>query len=158
MPALETVLGGNSGPAIASAQAGQVVTVNTRISLVGADMEDAATFIRLFKLPAQHRIVSLQIVAEDLDMGATGALTIGVEDTVQDPSDTSDLVLFAAAEDVQAALNIRYENAAIWDYAAANYDRFIALAIETVSATGLAGDIHAMLVTRPHLGDQFEGV
>ncbi len=156
MPALETVMGGNSGPAIASAQAGQVVVQQTRITLLGTDTEDAATVIRLLKLPAQHRIVSLVLVNEDLDDGAAGLIDVGVEDTVQDPSDTSDATLFEAALTIQAAGNTRYENAAVWDYAAANYDRFIAITIDTVSGTGAAGDIHATLTTRPELGAQFE--
>jgi len=156
MPALETVLGGNSGPSIASAQAGQVTMQQTRISLLTTDTEDAGTIIRLFKLPAQHRIVTLHLINEDLDTGATGAVDIGVRDLVQDPSDTTNATLFASAQSIQAAADNRYENAVVWDFAAANYDRFIEVAIETVSATGIAADIHATLVTRPHLGDQFE--
>ena len=156
MPALETVMGGNSGPSIASAQAGQTTTQQTRISLLATDSEDVATRIRLLKLPAQHRIVSLVLVNEDLDMGAGGTIDVGVEDTVQDPADTTNAVLFAAAQSIQAAANNRYENAAVWDFAAANYDRFIIVDIDVVSATGIAGDLHATLVTRPELGAQFE--
>lgn len=156
MPALETVMGGNSGPSIASAQSGQTVTVQTRITLLGTDTEDAATVIRLLKVPAQHRIVSLVLVNDDLDDGAAGLIDVGVEDTVQDPADTSDATLFAAALTIQAAGNNRFENAAIWDYASANYDRFVAITIDTVSGTGAAGDLHATLVTRPELGAQFE--
>ena len=158
MPALETVMGGNSGPSIASAQAGQTTTQQTRISLLGTDSEDVATRIRLLKVPAQHRIVSLVLINEDLDTGATGTIDVGVEDTVQDPADTTDATLFAAAQSVQAAGNNRYENAAIWDFAAANYDRYVIVDVDVVSATGIAADIHATLVTRPELGSQFEGV
>lgn len=156
MPALETVMGGNSGPAIASAQAGQTTTQQSRISLLATDVEDVATRIRMLKLPAQHRIVSLVLVNEDLDMGATGTIDVGIEDTVQDPADTTDATLFASAQSIQAAANNRYESAAVWDFAAANYDRFLIVDIDVVAATGIAGDIHATLVTRPELGTQFE--
>lgn len=156
MPALETVMGGNSGPAIASAQSGQTVTQQTRITLAATDSEDAATRIRLLKLPAQHRIVSLELLTEDLDSGATGTIDVGVEDTVQDPVDTTDVVLFAAAQSVQAAASNRYTSKAIWDLAVTNYDRFIIVDQDVVSATGLVGDIHATLVSRPELGAQFE--
>ena len=158
MPALETVMGGNSGPSIASAQAGQTTTQQTRISLIGTDSEDVATRIRLLKVPAQHRIVSLVLIHEALAMGATGTVDVGVEDTVQDPSDTTNAVLFASAQSIQAAANTRYENAALWDYAAANYDRYLIVDVQDVSATGLAGDLLATLVTRLELGSQFEGV
>lgn len=156
MPALETVMGGNSGPAIASAQAGQTVTQQTRITLAATDSEDVATRIRLLKLPAQHRIVTLHLITEDLDSGAGGLIDVGVEDTVQDPVDTTDATLFAAAQSIQAAADNRYENKAVWDFGVTNYDRFIIVDIDTVSATGLVGDIHATLVTRPELGTQFE--
>lgn len=156
MPALETVMGGNSGPAIASAQAGQTVTQQTRITLAATDSEDAATRIRLLKLPAQHRIVSFHLITEDLDSGATGAIDVGVEDTVQDPADTTDTTLFSSALSIQAVSDIKHENKIVWDFAVVNYDRFIIVDIETVSATGLVGDMHATLVTRPELGAQFE--
>jgi len=156
MPALETVMGGNSGPAIASAQAGQTVTQQTRITLAATDSEDVATRIRLLKLPAQHRIVTLHLITEDLDMGATGTIDVGVEDTVQDPADTTDATLFAAAQSVQAVGDNRYENKIVWDFPVTNYDRFIIVDVDVVAATGLVGDIHATLVTRPELGAQFE--
>lgn len=156
MPALETVMASNSGPAIASAQAGQTVTQHAVLTLLATDSEDVASRFRMLKLPAQHRMVSLQVVNEDLDMGATGTVDIGVEDTVQDPADTTDVTLFAAAQSVQAAANNTYDAKVVLDFPVTNYDRFIIIDIDVVSATGLAGDINAVLVTRPELGTQFE--
>jgi hypothetical protein len=94
---------------------------------------------------------------EDLDSGATGTVDIGIEDTVQDPADTTDATLFAAAQSVQVAAFNRYESKAIWDLPAVNYDRFIIVDIDVASTTGLAGDVNATLVSRPELGAQFEG-
>jgi hypothetical protein len=157
MPAIETVMGGNSGPSIASAQAGQTTTQHAVATLLATDSEDVATRIRMLKLPAQHRIVSLCVENEDLDSGATGTVDIGIEDTVQDPADTTDATLFAAAQSVQVAAFNRYESKAIWDLPAVNYDRFIIVDIDVASTTGLAGDVNATLVSRPELGAQFEG-
>ena len=156
MPALETVMGGNSGPSIASAQAGQTTTQHAVLTLLATDSEDVATRMRMLKLPAQHRIVSLAVANEDLDGGATGTMDVGLEDTVQDPADTTNATLFAAAQTIQAAAFTRYETKAIWDVAAVNYDRYIIIDIDVASTTGLAADINATLVSRPELGAQFE--
>lgn len=153
-----TIMGGRTGPSIASAQAGQVVVQHSKIELTVAEVESSTFIARFMKLPAQHRIVSLVVFNDDLD-GTTGAaVDIGIQDDVQDPSDTSDLTLFAAAQDMQTAATItRLETEAMWEYAAANYDRFVEMAIETVAGTGLVGGVSMVLTTRPELGAQFEG-
>ena len=157
MPTVESVMASKSGPAIASAQAGQTTTQHaTYTTPAAADTEDNTLAIRMLKLPAQHRIVSLCLDTPDLDSGATGTIDVGVEDSVQDPSDTSDLTLFATAQSIQAAAFNRYESKAIWDYGVADYDRYITINVATASTTGLAGTINACLVTRPELGSQFE--
>lgn len=149
-----TVMGGNSGPSVASSQAGQVTVQASKTEVTVAEVEDSAFILRMLKLPAQHRIVSLVMFNDDLDMGAGLAFTIGIAD---DEGATDDLVLFAAAQDAQTAATVtRLENEAIWNYAAVDYDRFLELAIETVAATGLAGGISVVLTTRPELGAAFE--
>ncbi len=157
MPTVETVMASKSGPAIASAQAGQVtVQQSAYVLAAAADTEDATLHIRLLKLPAQHRIVSLCLDHGDLDAGATGTIDVGVEDTIQDPSDTSDLTLFAAAQSIQAAAFNRYETKAIYDYGVTNYDRWVVVNVDVASTTGQTGEFTAVLVTRPELGAQFE--
>ena len=85
-------------------------------------------------------------------------LILGVEDTVQDPADTTDLTLIATAIDVQTAANAQIFHAfAAINFAAVNYDRFIVVTIETVSATGLVGTLGLTLTSRPELGSQFDG-
>ena len=42
-------------------------------------------------------------------------------------------------------------------FAAVNYDRYVVVTMETVSATGLAGQIGLTLTSRPELGSQFDG-
>ena len=152
-----TVMGSDAGPSISSAQAGQVTVQHAKLETSILEMEDATFIMRMLKLPAGHRIVSLVMHNDDLDTGATGAVDIGIQDDVQDPADTSDLTLFAIAQDVQTAATVtRLENEAIWQYASANYDRFLEIAIETVAATGLVGGVSVVLTTRPVLGDNFE--
>jgi len=156
MPALESVMGSNSGPAISSAQAGQTTTQRGNKELLATDSEDVTTQIKLVKLPAQHRIVSLCLENDDLDSGAAGTIDCGILDETQDPVDTTDLTLFVAAQSIQAAAFNRFESQAIAEFGVTNYARFVVVDIDVVSATGLAGGIAATLVSRPELGAQFE--
>ena len=77
MATKSSVLGSNSGPSVASAQAGQVTVVRGSYDLLAADSEDTTLQLRIVKLPAQHRIVSVVLDNDDLDTGATGAIDIG---------------------------------------------------------------------------------
>jgi hypothetical protein len=157
MGTVTSVMGSSSGPAIASAQAGQTTTQRGNYELSLAEVDDLTLLIRLVKLPAQHRFVSLLIEHDELDGVADHAIDIGIEDTVQDPADTTDLTLIAAAADItQAAGSTRYETAIMFELPAVNYDRFIVVGVETDAATPQAGGIAATLVSRPELGSEFE--
>lgn len=163
MPTVEGIMGGNSGPAIASAQAGQVTVQRGSYDTLAGDTEDAAIQIRVVKLPAQHVPVDLVLDNDDMDSDSAGAIDIGIEDTVQIDLDGSDddstsLLLFATAIDVQTAANRQN----VMSFAAArfgprNYDRFVVITMETVSGTGLVGRFGLTLTSKPHLGDQFDG-
>jgi len=149
-------MGSNAGPSIASAQAGQTVTQRGNYELLAAQAEDDTLLIRLVKLPAQHRMVSLVVENDDLDDAAGLVVDIGLEDTVQDPADTTDATLVATGVTMQAAAVARYETQAMLELAVVNYDRFITIDITTAAGTGAAGGIAATLVSRPELGAQFE--
>ena len=158
MATKSSVLGSNSGPAVQSAQAGQVTVVRGTYDLTAADAIDTTLQLRVVKLPAQHRIIDLVLDNGDLDTGTDGAIDIGIEDDIQDPADTTNLLLFATAIDVQTAANRQN----VMSYAAAvlaaqNYDRFIVVTWETVAATGLAAQIGLTLTSVPELGSQFDG-
>ena len=158
MATKSSVLGSNSGPAVASSQAGQVTVVRGSYDLLATDSEDSTIQLRVVKLPAQHRIIDLVLDNGDLDTGTDGAIDIGLEDSIQDPADTTDLTLFAAAVDVQTAANRQnVMSFAAVGLAAQNYDRFVVVTMETVSATGLAGQLGLTLTSVPELGDQFDG-
>lgn len=158
MPTKESVLGSNSGPAVQTAQAGQVAVVRGSYDLLATDSEDTTIQLRVVKLPAQHRIVAVILDNDDLDTGTDGAIDVGVEDSIQDPADTTDLTAIATAIAVQTAANaqvlVGFDSIRL---APVNYDRFIVVTMETVSATGLAGQIGLTLLSRPELGDQFDG-
>jgi hypothetical protein len=95
---------------------------------------------------------------DDLDGVTAGAINIGIEDSIQDPADTTDLTLFATAVDVQTAANRQnVMSFAAVGLAAQNYDRFIVVTMETVSTTGLVGTLGLTLTSRPELGSQFDG-
>ena len=158
MATVASIMAGRQGPAIASAQAGQVTVQRGEFDFAQPDSEDSTLQVRVVKLPAAHRIIDLVLDNDDLDTGAGGALDFGIEDDVQDPADTTNLTLFVSAVDVQTAANRQN----LMTFAAArlapqNYDRFIVLTIETVSATGLAGALGLTLTSQPDLGAQFLG-
>jgi hypothetical protein len=151
-------MGGNSGPAIASAQAGQVTVQRGTYDLLATDSEDATIQIRMVKLPAGHEIIDLVMDNDDLDSGAAGAVDIGIEDSVQDPTDTTNLLLFATAVAVQtAATRASHMSFAASRLAPRPYDRFVVITMETVSTTGLVGRIGLTLTSKPYLGARFEG-
>ncbi len=156
MPIVSSVMGSSAGPAIASAQAGQTTTQRGNYELTGAEAEDDALLIRLVKLPAQHRIVSLVVENDDLDSGSGLVVDVGIEDTVQDPDDSTDANLVATGVTYQAAAVVRYETQAMLEFGVRNYDRFITIDITTAAGTGVPGGIAATLVSRPELGSQFE--
>ena len=158
MATVETVMASKSGPAIASAQAGQVTVQRGTYDGSITDWEDATIQIRMVKLPAQHEIIDLVIDSEIIDTGAGGAFDIGLEDSIQDPADTTDLTLFATALAVHtAAIFGSQMSQAAMRLAAVDYDRYVVLTMETVSATGLAVRVGLTLTSKPVLGSQFEG-
>jgi hypothetical protein len=147
-----------AGPAIGSSQAGQVTVQRGTYDGAITDWEDAAIQIRMVKLPAQHVILDLVLDSEIIDTGAGGAFDIGIEDSIQDPADTTDLTLFATALAVHtAAIFGSQMSLAAMRLAPQNYDRYIVLTMETVSATGLAVRVGLTLTSKPALGDQFDG-
>ena len=158
MPTVSSVMASNAGPAVASAQAGQVVVARGSYEFTAADTIDTDLQVRIVKLPAQHRIVRVILDNDDLDTGTDGAIDIGLEDDIQDPADTTNLLLIATAIDVQTAANAQeFVSHASINLAALDYDRYIVVTWETVSATGLAGGLGLTLISRPELGSQFDG-
>ncbi len=158
MPTKETVMASKSGVAIASAQAGQVTIQRGSYLLTAADAIDAALQLRIVKLPAQHRIVDLALDNDSIDTSTGAAIDIGIEDSIQDPADTTNLTLFTSAVDVQTDGNRqKVMTAAAALLAAVDYDRFIVVTIETVATTGEIGYIALTLTSMPELGSQFDG-
>jgi hypothetical protein len=149
MPTVESNLAHN--PGIQSAQAGQVTVQRGTYELTAAQAIDDTLLIRTVRLPAQHRMVAVHLEHDDLDMGAAALATFGIEDTVQDPADTTDLVLFESALSIQAAAVVAYKTAAMLELAAVNYDRYLTFGIGVAAATGLVGGIAVELTSRPDL-------
>lgn len=156
MGTVSSVMASKSGLSIQSSQAGQVTVQRGNYELTAAEAGDDTLLIRLVKLPAQHRIVSLVVEMDDLDDGAAGVCDVGIEDTIQDPVDTTDADLFVAGLSMQAASCTRYDVAAAMALPAQDYDRYITVDITTAAGTGAAGGIAATLTSRPELGSQFE--
>lgn len=151
MGTVSSVMAEDSGPSIARQQAGGVSVQRGTYELTAAQAEDATLRVRLCKLPAGHRIVDLAFENDDLDSGATGVVDIGVEDTIQDPSDSTSATLFAADRTIQAAGIGSVRSQAAMELGARNYDRYIIMDIATVADTGVAGGVAATLTSRPAL-------
>ena len=149
MPTYESRMG--NAPSIQSAQAGQVTVQRGTYELIATQSEDVANAFRVVRLPAGHRIVELTLENDDLDSGATGTIDVGLEDTIQDPADTSDSTLFFTAQTVQAVGINTVKTQAMQEVAAVNYDRYITVEIDVASTTGLAAGIAVELVSRPDL-------
>jgi len=158
MATVETVMASKSGLAIASAQAGQVTVQRGSYLLSAAQAGDSTLQIRLVKLPAQHRIVDLYLDNDSIDTSTGAAIDIGIEDSIQDPADTTNLLLFGTAIDVQTDANQQVVmSGAAAVLAAVDYDRFVVVTLETVATTGEIGYIAVTLTSRPELGSQFDG-
>ena len=158
MATKSSILGSKTGPSIISSQAGQVTVVRGLYDLLAADTIDTALQLRIVKLPADHRIIDLVLDNGDLDSSTAGAIDIGIEDDIQDPNDSTALLLFATAIDVQTAANRQN----VMSHAAAiltsrPYDRYVVTTWETVSGTAKAGYLALTLTSVPELGAQFDG-
>jgi hypothetical protein len=149
MTILESKLAHN--PGVQSAQAGQPTVQYGTYDTAIVDTQDAANSIRMVRLPAQHRFVSVTLAMPDLDSGATGTFDFGLEDTVQDPADTTNLVLFESATSMQAASFTEYKSQALLAIPAVNYDRYLTINVDVVSATGIVAEIAVELQSRPDL-------
>lgn len=149
MPTFESKLGAH--PSIQSAQAGQVTVQRGTYDLDAVQLADNTTVVRIVRLPADHRIVEAYFSTEDLDTGATGVVDLGIEDTVQDPTDTTDSTLFATGVSVQAAADFAYKSKALQDLASRPYDRYVTVALTAAAGTPAAGAIAFELVSRPDL-------
>ena len=147
MPTYSSRMAANAS--IQSAQAGQVTVQRGTYNLDATQLADNTTIVRIVRLPAEHRIVRASFETEDLDTGATGDVDIGLEDTVQDPTDTTDLTLFDTGLSVQAASIQLYETAALKELPAVPYDRYVIVQLTTAAGTPAPGQIAFELVSRP---------
>lgn len=147
MPTYSSRMAANAS--IQSAQAGQVTVQRGTYDLSAAQLADNTAEVRIVRLPAEHRIVRGVFETEDLDTGATGTVDIGLVDTIQDPSDTTNLTLFATGLSIQAASINLYETAALKELAAVPYDRYVVVQINVAAGTPAPGQIAFELTSRP---------
>lgn len=119
--------------------------------------------VQLFKLPAEHRVLDAVLIAyTDLDGGTTLALDVGIVDTVQDPSDTTDVDCFFDGSTVGQAGGLARMAASTATAAAAcfpavrNYDRTVQLKIATAATTPATGDVELLLYVSPKLANGWD--
>lgn len=137
-----------SGPAHMGAAANEVACIRAKITLP-ADHEVNDTY-DLVKLPAECRIVDAVMVCGDLDSGAGLVLDVGVIDTVQDPSDTTDVdAIFDGATTGQAGGVVRASLATCFNVEARPYDRTVRLLIQVAAAGAQAGNVELLLYVSP---------
>lgn len=139
-----------SGPAHMGAAANEVACIRAKITLP-ADHELNDTY-DLVKLPAECRVVDAVMVCGDLDANGAPAITldVGVIDTVQDPSDTTDTdAFFAAVTTGQAGGVVRATLATAFNVATRSYDRTVRLLVKVAAATPQAGNVELLLYVSP---------
>lgn len=105
----------------------------------------------LLKLPPEHRIVDAVLICSDLDTGTPAILLqVGVIDTVQDPSDTTDVdAIFAGLTTAQAGGVARATLATCFNVAVRSYERIVRLQIATGAATAVTGQVELLLYVSP---------
>lgn len=112
----------------------------------------------LLKLPAEHRIVGATLISADLDGGGpTVTLDVGIIDTVQDPSDTTDVdAIFAASTVAQAGGVVQATLATAFNVAVRNYERTVRLAVKAAATTPQSGDVELLLFVSPKLANGWD--
>lgn len=135
-------MAGNSAPAIASCQAGEIRSVYGAYNLSAA--LSSGDVVHLVKLPAGH--VPVDAVLDWDDMGTTGAASLGI--TADDVGTTEDADAFLSAQDMATAAGIaRAALQAGFRIAAVNNDRLVGVTM-TADTTATSGKIGVTLFYR----------
>jgi hypothetical protein len=140
----------NAGYSLSGTASHECVPLRASVTLP-ADHELNDT-IALFKLPADAKILDCMLVASDLDSNGAPAiaLDLGVIDTVQDPSDTTDVdALLDGVTVGQTGGIARMTLATGYRVAVRPYDRTIRLLIATGAATAQAGQVDVVVWVSP---------
>lgn len=117
-----------------------------------AEITTASDKLRLGVLPAGHVITDIVFACDELDAGTAVVLDIGIEDTTQDPSDTTDVdALIDGSTVAQAGGVVRMSAIAGLEIAAVNYDRYITATVITPPTTDQDGGIAGWFSYRPEM-------
>ena len=139
--------GTTSGYSLQECAAGGLRAVQSMIAL--AENPTAADIYRLCPLPAGHRVVDIALVSDDLDSVTDMVVDVGIEDTVQDPSDTTNADAFFDGSTLPQTGGIAHASlVGAVTLAAVDYDRWVTLTVMVDAATFVAGNIGVILTTR----------
>jgi len=142
------VHGSNSGYSLNECAAGGLRVIQSVTSYV--TNHAAATVIRLCKIPAGHAVVDATLFADAIDDVADLVLDIGVEDTIQDPTDTTNVDAFFDGTTLGQAGGIARMTLKTGFVAAVDYDRWVTATVMTDAATlTTGGELGIILTTRP---------
>jgi hypothetical protein len=126
----------------------EVTCLRARIT-VAADHELNDTF-DLLKLPAEHKIVDATLVVYNALAASALVLDVGVIDTVQDPSDTTDVDAIFDGETIGVAGGVaRVSLSKALNVAIRPYDRVVRLLMQVGGVTPAGGDIELFLYVSP---------
>jgi len=140
--------GSNSGYSLQECGAGGLRCVQSVIDVQTEPTEGDS--IRMCKIPAGHRVVDVKLFCDDLDTGTELVLDVGVEDEIQDPSDTTNVDAFLDGTTIgQTGGTATGALKTMFDLGAVPYDRWLAVLWLTDAATFAAGDLGVVLTTRP---------
>jgi hypothetical protein len=138
----------NSGYGGVPAGALEVVCLRARVTLP-ADHELNDTFA-LVKLPADCKIVDATLVVYNALAASALVLDVGVIDTVQDPTDTTDTDAIFDGETIGVAGGVaRASLSKAFNVAIRPYDRVVRLHCQVGAVTPAAGDVELFLNVSP---------
>jgi hypothetical protein len=129
--------------------ANEIACLRAKVTLP-ADFEAGDKYV-LFKLPAEHRIIDASIAWGDIEASTAAAtFDVGIVDTVQSPSDTTDLdAIFDGVTVGTAAGFARMTLPTALNVAPVNYDRYVQLLIATGATTPASGDVEVLVWVSP---------
>lgn len=124
-------------PAPTSPIAGGLVNVPFKRSIdASAEITAANDKLRVAVLPADHVPVDCFVSLGDLDGGTALVWDLGIEDTTQSPSDTTDLDCLIDGATVGQSAGVQRPNVGTFvDLAPVPYDRYFTILIDTPPGT-----------------------
>jgi hypothetical protein len=136
--------------------ANENVCLRAKVTLP-ADHELNDTF-DLLKLPGECRILDAILIVSTSLAASALVLDVGVIDTVQDPTDTTDVDAIIDGSTIGVGGGVaRATLATCFNVVVRPYDRTVRLLIQVAGVTPAAGNVELLLFVSPKQANNFDG-